>query len=367
MFETGLGKTLTTIAGLIMRKNSGRSKRILWLSPLDILEQTWSVFRRNTSFKSTMITGTSRGMRKRDMSSIDVTFMNFEAFDERHILEWMTDAYADFDTVVVDEAHMIANPFSSNRNGFLWWLAGRVQNTYLLTATPVISRIDQYAGLICCLTGTLKDLLSYRSQIHQKKWLPGTHPNLISYKQRNAVIPIEVIEFEEEIRRSRVHGTALFKDTRNRDTEKPYQILSSIIRENELKHFLVYSNLTEHHKELQDFLEADTGLRVSVMSGDTKDKSGTQKAFNAGEIDVLVFSTTSGRDLPAESVIFFEWDVYASQSLGRAVRSKEVRKDFIVWFLVNTLYETDMFRNTVIKTGLLNEKALGKNIFKNIF
>ena len=203
LFETGMGKTLTTIAGLFMRKNAGFTKRILWLSPLDILDQTWGAFRTHTRFRTRTVTGTSKNMRSRDYSSLDLIFMNFEAFDERHVIEWMMSVWDTFDTVVVDEAHMIANPFSSNQNGFLWWLVSRIPNTYLLTATPTISRIDQYASLICCLAGSLKDLLSYRAQIHQQKWLPGHHPHLLSYKKRDVEIPVQLLNFEEEVCRSR--------------------------------------------------------------------------------------------------------------------------------------------------------------------
>jgi len=366
LFETGLGKTLTTIAGIFMRKNANTSKRILWLSPLDILDQTREAFSRHTVFKSRTITGTSRNVQKRDYSSLDIMFVNFEAFDERSILEWMLSEYDSFDTVVVDEAHLIANPFSSNRNGFLWWLVSKIPNRYLLTATPVISRIDQFASLLCLLEGTLKDFISFRTLIHQKKYLPEYHPTKLSYRKRDIVIPMELIDFEEEVNRSRLHGTALFKDTRSTKTTEPYKILAHLIEENGLKHFLVYSNITEHHKQLKEFLEDATALRVEILSGSTKDKSAVQKAFNNGDIDILIYSVIAGRDLPAESVIFFEWDVYAAQSLGRAIRSEEVRKDFKVWFLVNTLYETEMFKNTVVKTGLLTEKALGKNIFNNL-
>jgi len=199
-----------------------------------------------------------------------------------------------------------------------------------------------------------------------KQWTPDQHPRLLSYKKRDVTIPMDVLLYEEPIQRSRNIGMAMFKDTRGCGAEKPYTMLLDLIRKNNLRHFLVYANITDHHQPLVDFLKENTDLRVGILSGKTRNKSSVQKSFNEGELDVLVYSTTTGRDLPAESVIFFEWDVYAAQSLGRALRSKHIEKDFHVWFLINTLYETEMFENTVVKTGILNEKALNKNIFKKI-
>ena len=268
LFETGLGKTLTAISGLLMRKNNDTSRRILWLSPLDILGQTREAFVRHTPFRTRVVTGTTKNISKRDYSGLDIVFVNFEAFDERFIVKWMMSVWNSFDTVVVDEAHLISNPFSSNRNGFLWWLASKINNTYLLTATPTVSRIDQYASLLCLLSGTLRDLIGYRNQIHQEKWLPELHPKLLSYKKRDITIPMEVIMFQEEVSRSRNHGTALFKDTRSVNTSQPYSILRSIIKKQGLSHFLVYSNVTAK-RFWKEITERSDSYSPKILSADS--------------------------------------------------------------------------------------------------
>lgn len=367
MFETGLGKTLATVAGLQMRMNAKLSKKILWLSPLDTIKQTTSTFSQYTKMTDRVLTGTSQHLYDREDSSVDIYFINFEAFDNISILEWIYNKYRAFDTVVVDEAHYIANPFSSNRNGFIWWMICQITNRYILTATPVISKVDQYASLWCLMDKSLKNFMNYRAQIHTKKLLPELHPKIICYKQRNVTIPIEVICFEEHIDRTRLHGSALFKDTRCFPNARSDQILLELISKEKLNHFLIYSNIVDHHKPLKQLIESHTGRKVDILNGTTKQKSIVQGKFNKNEIDVLIYSVNVGIDLPADAVIFYEWDVYAAQSLGRAIRKESVPENFKAWFIINTLYESDMFENTVMKTGLLNEKALDKNLFKNIY
>lgn len=367
VFHTGLGKTLTAIAGIVMRFNNGTSKRLLWITPLSVVKQTLDDLHKQTDLSIITIQGTELSINNfynRNFESYQVFMINFEAFDNPEIIELFR-RFSNvnfFDTVVVDEAHTIANPYFSNRNSFIYMLTYRIENRYLLTATPLISNIQQYASLLALADNKFSEVFSIRQQIHKGKYLPENAGHLISYKSREDNYQTFVHWVKVEPYLGRASGVSIFNFTRGEKAHEVNKELLTIIKKYGTNNFLIHCHYTKHHKFLKNFLENKLNITVGILNGKNRDKQTLiQQQFNNRQLNCIITSLTTGLNLPAQYIIMYDWTVYAVQAAGRGLR-KEKAEGYGVHFIITTVSkEITLCENSVIKNGLLTLKALGEN------
>jgi superfamily II DNA or RNA helicase len=368
-FDTGLGKTPTVIAGILMRLNLSKSTRVLWVTPLVALPQTLRSLKRFTSLKVGVLTGSASSISKflkTDISHTGVIIVNTEAFDNTEVLNIVSqlEFARVFDAVVIDEAHQVANPFKSNRNSYIYMLAYRSDFTVLMTATPIISNTIQYAALVALVTKDMLNLFGIRNRMHMGQYVPNKIPDIMSYKTRDSILSVEVRRFHTHVPNLSFPGVSIFSYTRGYKSVESLVLLKNIVTENEGKKFLIHCNLTEHHNVLKDYLNTIMGLTCGVISGQTKNISNVQRLFKEGVLDCVIFSIPLGLDLESDYIIMYDWTVFAVQAVGRGLRSNQTGKYKAYFIISDVEAEMKLCRNSVIKNGLLTEEALDTDILR---
>ena len=363
-FDTGLGKTVAMLAGLVAKKNYGIPVRALILCPLAGMEQVYNSINKFTDFKAVKLTGSEKGLNKFIHSldeSVDILLCNYEAFDNPKVLKVMhyINNMAMFNTIVLDEAHTIANIHTSNRNFFIATLVRNMRFKYFLTATPIISEINQYATLIALMKDELDELGSLVSRARAGYFSHERVPHMVQFKERELGYKVKLYKFPEVKYTGTSYGTEIFKYTRGPESKQVEKKLKDIITNTDGK-LLIYSHLKANHKYLADLAES-LGRKVGIISGDTS-KSDVQERFNKGELDCVVFSIPTELNLPAKAIVLYDWTSMAHQAIGRGIRSESADGYVAHIFLTKTEKEVSLFNNTVIKNSVYLSQAFGKQI-----
>lgn len=362
VYDTGRGKTITAAVGT-QREHSKGNKKTLWLAPLSVMEQT-----RKTLDKSTLLHKSIQGTEasiyqalRTEPDSFDVLLVNYEAFDHISVLELfrLYSLMGTFTHVVLDEAHLVANPHRSDRSGFLFNLALNIEKKTFLTATPLISQIDQFAHLISLAKNSPQHLFTYRREIQNQEYWDGRHPDLLSFSRREDDVPQILVEIgsRKEIKHVAPGGT-IFKYTRTKNSLRRLKDLIELNESEGREKGIIHSSLTEHHPKLLDFLERELCKRVVIISGKTNSNKALRQ-WNSGEFDIAVYSIHSGIEIPADYCIMWDWGVFAKQAIGRGLRTEQVG-DYVAYFMVSDHpQELSYWENTKIKVDRLLKTAIG--------
>ena len=363
-FDTGLGKTVAMLAGLVAKKNYGVPVRALILCPLAGMEQVYKSINLYTNLNAVKLSGSQKGIGNFIQTlrhDTDIVLCNYEAFDNPKVLEVMHEfkMMKYFNVVVLDEAHTIANIYTSNRNFFIANLVLAIRCKYFLTATPIISEVVQYATLIALMNNSLEDLGSLEYRVKGGEFTHDRVPNLVQFKEREAGYKVQLHKFPEVKFTGTSYGTEVFKYTRGSKNKDVEDKLKEIIINTEGK-LLIYSHLKSNHEYLADLAES-LGRKVGIISGDTS-KSKVQEQFNDGDLDCVIFSIPTELNLPAKAIVLYDWTSMAHQAIGRGIRSESAEGYTAHIFLTNTEKEVSLFNNTVIKNSVYLSQAFGKEI-----
>ena len=363
-FDTGLGKTVAMLAGLQAKKNYGTNVRALILCPLAGMDQVYNSINKYTSFKAVKLSGSQKGLDtfiKRLRHDTDIILCNYEAFDNPKVLEIMHEftMLKYFNTIVLDEAHTIANIYTSNRNFFIANLVLQTRYKYFMTATPIISEVVQYSTLIALMSNQIENLGSLNHKVKAGEYAHECVPHLVQFKERESGYKVKLHKFSPVKFTGTSYGTEIFKYTRGRNSKEIEEKLKELINSIDGK-VLIYSHLKANHEYLADVAES-LGRKVGIISGDTS-KSQIQEQFNNDELDCVIFSIPTELNLPAKGIILYDWTSMAHQAIGRGIRSESAEGYVAHIFLSQTEKEISLFNNTVIKNSLYLSQAFGKDI-----
>ena len=363
-FDTGLGKTVSMVAGLVANRNlHGRSK-ILFLCPLAGMNQVYKTFKAYTRFNVVKFTGSEAGVKRfysQIEDGVDVILCNYEAFDNPEVLQVMLQLSNKnfFDIVCLDEAHVVANMYTSNRNFFICTLASKIKKKYFLTATPIISTPAQYATLLAIMLDKLNDYGSVMHRVKAGHYLHHVVPNLVQFKERKVNYEVKLHSTPAIEVPYTLYGTEIFKHTRGKKNKSMEEKLKELILQNKEK-LLIFSHLKSNHAYLTSIVE-ELGLRVGVISGDTN-KERVQEQFNSDQLDCVIFSIPTELNLPAKAIILYDWTSLAHQAIGRGIRSESAEGYTAHILLSETSKEVSLFENTVIKNSVYLSETFGKDI-----
>lgn len=363
-FDTGLGKTISILAGLTAKKNYGHNLKVLLLCPLAGMNQVYNSIRQFTRFRAIRMTGSKAGIDYFTVNlnpDVDIVLVNYEAFDNPICLEVMHQLLANgyFNTVVLDEAHTIANIYTSNRNFFIASLVRKIEYKYFLTATPIISSIEQYSTLLALMTDQLHELGSLNHAVKAGSYTHDRVPHIVQFKEREAGYTVQLHKASEVKFTGTSYGTEIFKYTRGPKNKELEDKMKELISSTEGK-LLIFSHLKHNHQYLSD-LATSLGRKVGIISGDT-DKAKVQEAFNQDLLDCVVFSIPTELNLPASAIIAYDWTSMLHQAIGRGIRSESAEGYVAHIMLTETEKELSLFQNTVIKNSVYLSQAFGKEI-----
>lgn len=364
-FDTGLGKTLTAVAGLVAkRRYTEENFKTIYLCPLKGLNQVYETFKKYSTLRAVKLSGKDADLKSfiRDFETdIDVLLVNYEAFDNPltlRVLHQLT-LTKTFKCIIADEAHTFSNIHKSSRNFFIGTLITKMDYRYLLTATPIISDKRQYGNLIALTKGELEGLSQINSAVMAGSYTHEQAPNFVQFKERDTsyIAELHRVDNEGDIYGS-TYGTEIFKYTRGRNNIHVEKKLIELIT-NAKRKLLIYSHLTVHHAYLREIAES-LGRKVGVISGSTDTRD--QGRFNNNEIDCVIFSVPTELNLPADEIIMYDWTSLAHQAIGRGIRSFQV-DNYKAHFIVTTEpKEVSLFQNTVLKNAMYLKEAFGKDI-----
>jgi superfamily II DNA or RNA helicase len=363
-FDTGLGKTVAMLAGLVAKSNSGTPLRILLLCPLAGMNQVYQSIKDFTHFRVTRLSGSAKGMEhfhKQITPDTDIVLCNYEAFDNLECLDLIRMLVQGnfFNTVVLDEAHVIANIYTSNRNFFIANVVVRMQYRYFLTATPIISDVQQYATLIAMLYGDLPNLGTYINRVTGGEFAVERVPNLVQFKERDTQYEAKLHVVDGVRYKGTCYGSEIFKYTRGEHATAVDNKMKELVADAP-RRLLIFGHYKMHHKYLAD-LCAGLGRKVGVISSDTN-KAKIQEEYLAGLLDCIIFSIPTELNLPADSIIMYDWTCMAHQAIGRGLRSDKT-DGYVAHFIVtDSDKELSLFDNTVVKNSHLLSQAFGKTM-----
>ena len=362
VYDTGRGKTITAVVG-VQREHVKGDKKTLWIAPLAVMDQTKKVLNLSTlTYKSIQGTESSvyRALRT-EPEMFDLLLVNYEAFDHMSVLQ-LFKIYSImniFSHVVVDEAHLMSNPHKSDRSGFLYNLVLNIPKKTFLTATPLISQINQFAHLIALARNSPQHLFTFRREIYEQKYWDGTHPELLSFSRREDDIPQILVEIgsKKDLKHSAPGGT-IFKYTR---TKNSLRRLKDLIEMKDIvgkTKCIIHSSLTEQHPKIKKFLETEMGKRVAIISGKTNSTK-ILKQWRNDEFDIAIYSIHSGIEIPADYCIMWDWNVFSKQAIGRGLRTERIG-DYEAYYMVSDHpQEQTYWKNTKIKVDKLLKTAIG--------
>lgn len=363
-FATGMGKTVSVIAGLEAKRRLGKNIRILYLCPLAGMKQVKRTFQNHTTFNILTLTGSAEGMEsfnKKVNPDVDVLIINYEAFDNPQCLELVKELVHQevFNTAVCDEAHVFTNIYSSNRNFFIANVITRMTYRYFITATPLISDSIQYATIIALMYNDMPRVNHYLNQIKDGSYQVGRVPHLVQFKEREKEFDTELHLIDAPDYNKTCYGVEIFKHTRGGKIPAVEQKVKELVA-SEQGNILIYCNYKFHHKYLENMCRA-LGKSVGVISSDT-DKEKVQSDYLEGKYNCIIYSIATELNLPADSVIMYDWTSMAYQAIGRGTR-KETIDGFKAHFILTSCNkEVSLFQNTVIKNSKLLADSFGKRI-----
>lgn len=364
-FDTGLGKTLTAVAGLVAKKRiSEKNIKTIYVCPLKGLNQVYNTFRKYSKLRVQKLTGSNSGVNyllnnfDRD---VDVLLINYEAFDNPQVLAVVHQLVLTgiFNTVIADEAHTFANIHESSRNFFIATLLMKMEHQYILTATPIISDKKQYANLIALTRRELESLSQVSSAVNAGTYQHDSVRNFVQFKERDSSYTAKLHRIDcIETVYDTTYGTEIFTYTRGYKNYHAEVKLVELIQANTGK-LLIFSHLTKHHNYLYD-VATSLGRRVGIISGNTD--TSAQDKFNNDELDCIIFSIPTELNLPADEIILYDWTSLAHQAIGRGIRSYEVDNYTAHFIVSNAEKEVSLFQNTVLKNAMYLKEAFGKDI-----
>lgn len=363
-FDTGLGKTIAMLAGLVAKHNSGIKLRILLLCPLAGMNQVYDSINTFTRFKATRLSGSAAGMdrfHKQVTPDTDIVLCNYEAFDNPECLDLIRTLVQGefFNTIVLDEAHVMANVYTSNRNFFIANVVVSMKYRYFLTATPIISDVQQYATLIALLYNDLGNLGTYINRVAGGEFAVERVPNLVQFKERDTPYEAKLHLVDGIKYSSTCYGSEIFKYTRGEKATAVDLKLRELIADAP-ERLLIFSHYKMHHKYLADLCES-LGRKPGVISSDTN-KAKVQEEYLTGLLDCIIFSIPTELNLPADSVIMYDWTCMAHQAIGRGLRSDKTDGYTAHFIVTDSEKELSLFDNTVVKNSLLLSQAFGKDM-----
>lgn len=363
-FDTGLGKTISILAGLVAKRNYGEDLRILFLCPLAGMQQVHDTIRQYTNFRAVKLSGSKQGLDSFVVNldaDVDIVLCNYEAFDNIACLQLIHELVSRgyFNAVVSDEAHTYANIYTSNRNFFIANVVQKIKFKYFLTATPIISEVVQYSTLLALMLDKLDDLGSLNHRVKAGEFTHDRVPHLVQFKERESGYTVQLHKFPEVKFTGTSYGTEIFKYTRGPKNKEIEEKIKEIISQTDGP-ILIYSHLKSNHAYLAELAES-MGRRVGVISGDTN-KIETQVQFKMGVLDCVIFSIPTELNLPAKAIILHDWTSMAHQAIGRGIRSESAEGYVAHILLSETEKEVSLFNNTVLKNSMYLSQAFGKEI-----
>lgn len=364
LYDPGMGKTYSIAMGLKALKSVEPSLKCLFFIRKAQITQTSNDIRLYTGMKVVTCTGEKDQIfykLSKDIYSYDILMLTHEALRSDTVCAFIYNYIKYFKVGVIDEIHYLTNEKESDRVLFLEALTSRLERVAGLTATPFISKAEQFASVLHII-----DLLVfYRKDKIVKELKSGRRLDLqyplqiYNYDRKSEGIEntynvhvhwVEPHEFQLNL--DNIHLLRLLRGPGSINQLR--DLLIVVLKEKKRKKkgilFIYYHETREWVLPYLD----KVGIVYGCINGETpqSDRDLVQQKFQDGLLDVVIISVTTSINLDSDYIYFYQYTLEIKQILGRGDRGLVPKIMDLYFLFTRRTEEAEYFLNTVYKLYL---------------
>jgi superfamily II DNA or RNA helicase len=372
LYDTGMGKTIMATAWMKMLLNEDPNRKFLFIAKYQQLAQTPEKIERNLGY-SVCATNAEKESLERIFYSGE--FKNYKVFIITHNclgnLKFMQTLFKfrnEYFGIIVDEAHNLSNSNYASSASMLKSMLSCYEYVLALTATPIVSNIDQLAKLANVIDGdTYDNARKLINDLKAGRFSLNNDPNFFISRTRedfgiNLEIKGHVINVDPSSHQVGATGQELFLITKGDGAFNQVNRLVKFIKDKEGERGLIYINQHAIREWVIPFLDKNN-VKYECINGYTSmaERKEILEKFNVEhEIDVIITSVTEALDLDCNWVMFYEFTVNIAQMIGRATRGFEDRCLDVYFMVTDLTDEVDYFNNHIYNVAKDILRTTGK-------
>ncbi|GHU56723.1 hypothetical protein AGMMS49975_20590 [Clostridia bacterium] len=332
MFDPGMGKTYAIAMGLKSLFLAEPKRKCIFFIKKAQITQTSNDISMYTGLRVVTCTAEADELSNklyRNVSSYDILMITHEALHIDRFGLFLYQYAKDFNICVVDEAHYLTNIHESDRVVLLAAFLSRIERVAFLTATPFISKPEQFAELLNIMDG---ETFARTDKIVKKLNTSGRVDLDYPLQIYNYDRKLLGIENTYDIRVSwvdphpfqlKLKGNHILQEMMGEGAENQLAELLRILRMKiaEEKKGIVFVYYHDTREWLLPRLD-EVGVKYGCIHGDTPqgERDRVQKEFQDGLLDVVIISVTTSINLDCDYIVFYQYTLEIKQILGRGER-----------------------------------------------
>lgn len=362
MYGTGTGKTYIASALIRWLYLLNPESRVLMFVKNNQLSQTPADVEKLTGLRVESSDATQKSLRtlfdSGDFLRCSVLMLTHQCLNNRDLMGLIFKYKNDFNALIIDEAHNLNNVHKASTAGMLRGVCSHFEYKWALTATPIVSSLDQFVRLACMLDpDKYPNPEKLYKQLTRHEISFDYDPCFFIQRTRKDLgfdscvrgIPIIVPALDYQKRARRADRSLICKGSGaiNSVTALVNLIVS---QKSQHRRGIVYVRMHEVREFILPFLE-QAGIEYACINGYTslKDRNCIMEKFNKqGKYDVVITSVEEALNLDCEYVLFYELTINVDQVVGRAYRGLYTKTLDVYFMMVAESEEIEYFRDTIL-------------------
>lgn len=363
-FDTGTGKTFTYAVFVRALLNRNPEKKHIFVIIHDSLEQAPKDIRGLVAAPVAAFSASAGESARlaRLWDRLSVIVLTYECFRLPEVVLQIFDHLTEVESLVIDEAHHVANWDSSDTAFMLRAICKYIPYVEELSATPMTSRKAQFYQLLNIADRNLSPRKDETpTGKYDERYLPV---NREAYDIKGNYITTLKVVTPQANQVGKIHGivSRVIKGT---GAVPQVQALLRVIEERlrQDKSIIVYVNYHDTRQWVERHLEDRKIPFVSLHGKVTKvtDRQETLQRFGSGEVKVLITSVAESLNINADVVVFYEFTTKLKQVMGRAHRGLDGKQLELVFIITKDTEEVDFFMKYIYQRSLTIQRLLRKD------
>lgn len=363
-FDTGMGKTFTyaiIVRGLL---NRNPEKKHVFVIIHDSIEQAPSDISALTAVPVAAFGGEAEAAGRLsnmwDRTSIFV--LTYESFRNPNVVLFLYNHLPEIESLVVDEAHHVANWDSSNTAFMVRALSRYIPYVDGLSATPATRESRQFYRTMNVID---RNISSQRDESYNGAYSDRYLPvNRSDYDMKGNYKPVPVIITPMPHQVGKVKGD-VFKTIKGPGAVNQVERLVGLVleRRRQGKSIIVYVHLHAVREWVESHFK-DAGITFESLTGRVTKREERQRmldAFAQREVDVLITSVSESLNIDADVVIFYEFTTRIKQVMGRAHRGLEGKELELLFLITKDTAEVEYFNKYIYRRSITLQRLLRKD------
>lgn len=362
--DTGMGKSYMCAVEIRALVNADPDSKHLIVMVHDSIDQLPKDIARIAQVPVAAVdaTAASAKMLPTLLMNNSVVCVTYEAFLEQGMALTLFSCVHKLTSLTIDEAHHAANWNTSDRSFMLRALAQYFPFVLGLTATPMIVSAMQFYRTMNLVDRTLsfrRDETRYGK--YQERYLPVNREDYgLKGEYKPTVLPVD-----PQMNQLGKQTGVVFRNIKGFGAENQVNALLGVVKQRlaENKKIIVYIAHHEVREWVEQHLEEEGIPHVSINGRVTNQAVRMQRTlqFTTGECSVLLTSITESLNLPADVIVFYEFDARMKQVIGRGHRGLAGKELEVVVIMTKGTDEVDFFQEKVVDRAQKAQTLLHKD------